>query len=138
MEIKSVLLFNNGMFLRMEELVWPIPDSPKERKGFIVGLNPEFHRENLNSYQRNRTTETFLHRTCHPMSKSLSLPLAILNPMSVNVASSPSKLGQSSISCMIANLTGGVKESALAAISTISERQRLARLSLLQLCLSLP
>ena len=32
----------------------------------------------------------------------------------------------------------GVKESALAAVSTISERQRLARSSLLQVCLSLP
>ena len=72
------------------------------------------------------------------MLKSLSLPLAILNPLSVNIASSPSKLAESSISCMIANLTGGVKESVLAAISAISERQRLARLSLPQVCLSLP
>ena len=37
------------------------------------------------------------------------------------------KAGTELYLCMIANLTGRVKESVLAAVSTISERQRLAR-----------
>jgi hypothetical protein len=59
------------------------------------------------------------------MLRLLILPLTIPIQLAVNIACSPLRKGQSSISCTIENLMGRVNESAAAVISTTSERQRL-------------